>query len=244
MAIAVAYFRTTRLLLIAAALLAGWLSSSAVPADDEQHDNKPRDYERYALSNAGDPERGRTLFRDAKRTRCNACHKIENDGGDVGPPLTAIGGKFDRPHLIESVLEPSRQIVEGFRATVVQTNDGRTLSGIVRQESDTELILIDGKAERQTIAKSDIAERAASPVSLMPAGLADQLSPEEFADLIAYLERLRTGPADFGAGVSGPIRLPPGFSVRTIATGISGATASRRPATGGSSSANRPAPCE
>ena len=76
-----------------------------------------RPFEQQALTTVGDPQRGRELFVNETKTKCAACHKVSGQGGEAGPDLTHIGGKFDRPHLIESLLEPSRQIVEGFRTT-------------------------------------------------------------------------------------------------------------------------------
>ena len=64
-------------------------------------------------------------------------------GGDIGPDLSDVGGKYERALLIESVLDPSRQIVEGYRPTIVATADGRVLSGLVKGESVEELTLVD-----------------------------------------------------------------------------------------------------
>src|SRR5436309_13264957 len=85
---------------------------------------------------------------------------------------------------------------------------------------------MNAEEKQLTIPVRDIESRVASKVSLMPAGLADGLSPAEFTDLIAYLESLRTGPTPTpGQGVSGPLLLPPGFTADVVATGLSGVTA-------------------
>jgi mono/diheme cytochrome c family protein len=68
---------------------------------------------RFARAHEGDAARGREVFADAERAACIGCHRVRGEGGDVGPDLSNIGGKFGREHLVESVLEPSRQIVEG-----------------------------------------------------------------------------------------------------------------------------------
>jgi putative heme-binding domain-containing protein len=166
------------------------------------------------------------LFNDPQRGRCAACHRVGLEGPEIGPVLSSIGGKFDRPHLIESLLEPSRQIVEGFRSNVIETNDGRVLTGIVQEESAEHLLLADKDGKLNRLALVEVAHRRASDVSLMPADLVDQLSASEFTDLIAYLETLVGESADqFGSAVRGPVRLPDGFSVRTLVTGLSGAVA-------------------
>ena len=148
------------------------------------------------------------------------------EGGDIGPDLSDVGGKYERALLIESVLDPSRQIVEGYRPTVVATTDGRVLSGIVKGESANELTLVDAEGRRQVVRKSEIEKRMSDHTSLMPDGLAAGLSPRDFADLIAYLEGLRSaGQGTPGSGITGPISLPPGFSSERVAAGITGATA-------------------
>ena len=119
-----------------------------------------------------------------------------------------MGGKYERALLIESVLDPSRQIVEGYRPTVVATTDGRVLSGIVKAESEKELTLVDAEGRRHVVRKAEIEKRMSDHTSLMPDGLAAGLSQRDFADLIAYLDGLRTaGQGSPGSGVAGPISL-------------------------------------
>lgn len=210
-------------------ILAAWLAAAPCPlhADETRAaETAIRALERYALTHAGDANRGRDLFRQEKTTRCLVCHKVGDEGGTVGPNLSAIGGKFDRPHLIESILEPSRQIVEGYRAALVSLADGRTITGVVAERSNDGIVLLDAEARRHVIAAGEIDRRRESDVSLMPDGLWRDLSPQDLADLVAYLETLRTGHrADFGGGVRGPIVLAKGYEVRVVATGFDGATA-------------------
>jgi putative heme-binding domain-containing protein len=183
-------------------------------------------YEQHALTHEGNAARGREIFLRESVTKCVVCHKVSEQGGEVGPDLSHIGGKFGRPHLIESLLEPSRQIVEGYRTAVVQTIDGAMHTGIVKEQSETQIALLDTAGKRSVIETSQIAGRKDSPLSLMPVGLMEQLEPEEFTDLVAYLETLRAGGKPTpGAGITGPISVPEGFRVRTVATGLSGATA-------------------
>ncbi len=183
-------------------------------------------YEQYALTHTGDSERGRAIFRDEKRTRCIACHRTGEEGGELGPDLSRIGGKFDRPHLIESLLEPSRQIVEGYRATTVVTNEGEAITGVLRDDSNENLTLVDAELKTHVIPSPRIRTREMSEISLMPAGITETLSSAELTDLVAYLETLRPGGKEkFGGGVVGPVRLPDGFRIRTVATGLTGATA-------------------
>jgi putative heme-binding domain-containing protein len=183
-------------------------------------------YIRYARNHPGDAPRGRTLFFDLKRAACARCHRANGEGGDIGPDLSDIGGKYERALLIESMLDPSRQVVEGYRVTTLATTSGRILSGIVKAESAGEVTLVDAEGHRHVIAKSEVSERKLIATSLMPDGVTVGLSPEQFADVVSYLESLRSaGQGTPGSDIRGPIALPPGFSSEWVATGITGATA-------------------
>lgn len=180
----------------------------------------------YALNHSGDPKRGAELFRTLRSASCAACHRVREQGGDVGPDLSLIGGKFDRAHLVESILEPSRQIVEGYRTTILALADGRVLTGIIREESADSVTLVDAAGQRHRVAKSRIDERRLSDISLMPEGLANDLTPRQFTDLIAYLESLRNGRKPTpGESITDPLTLPPGFTAVPLATGLTGVTA-------------------
>jgi putative heme-binding domain-containing protein len=189
-------------------------------------DSDRAEYVRYALTNRGDPNRGRAVFNDVAVAGCVRCHTTNGERNSIGPDLSDIGGKFGREHLIESVLEPSRQIVEGYRSTIVATQDGRVLTGLVKSETNDELTLLDAEARPQTIPKREINERKFTEVSLMPDGLTAKLSLVQFADLVAYLESLRSSaPATPGSNLSGPVTLPSGFTMTKVGGGLTGLTA-------------------
>jgi putative heme-binding domain-containing protein len=178
-----------------------------------------------AMNQGGDPKRGEVVYLSAAG-RCAACHKVHGQGADFGPDLSQIGGKFDRTHLIESILDPSAEISQGYHATIIATQSGRVLTGIVKSESATAVTLSDVEGKQITIPLRDIESREVSKMSLMPTGLADGMTPAEFTDLIAYLASLRTGRSPTpGEGISAPLTLPEGFKVEVVATGITGATA-------------------
>ncbi len=186
---------------------------------------KQLNYEQYALRQPGDPKNGKKLFDDTKRTKCGVCHKIAGKGGDVGVDLTKIGGKFDRPHLIESLLEPSRQIVEGYQTSVVLTDSGKTYSGIQKERDDKQIVLMDAEGKRHTIQRDEIEDIELSTVSIMPEGLEKELSLDEFTDLIAYLESLRPDREKRGGGLRGPVSLPDEYEIETVITGLDAAVA-------------------
>jgi putative heme-binding domain-containing protein len=132
-----------------------------------------------------DPARGRELYRRAE-LRCVACHRIDREGGRVGPNLTAIGSAAQPDYLLDALLEPAKSVKEGYGALVVVTADGQVTSGIPVSRSDTELVLRDALDKEVRLQLADVEEEAPGS-SLMPAGLVDTLSPEEIADLVGYL---------------------------------------------------------
>ena len=183
-------------------------------------------YARHALANRGDAARGRAVFEDSKGAACARCHRVRGSGGAVGPDLSNIGGKYAREHLIESVLDPSRQIVEGYRPTILALDDGRVLTGLIKTETAACLTLVDAEAREWVVARPEIQERKFADVSIMPWGLTDKLSKEQFADLIAYLESLRDRDQPTpGSGTIGPVKLPPRFELSKVVGGLNAATA-------------------
>lgn len=132
-------------------------------------------------------------FAEGKRAfsaaRCIVCHRYGGDGGATGPDLTQAGGRFQLKDLVEAIVEPSRVVSDQYKASVVQTDDGKVVTGrIVAEDADAITIVTDPEDATKfaRIPRSSIEELVASPVSLMPAGLLDQLNDEEVLDLIAY----------------------------------------------------------
>jgi putative heme-binding domain-containing protein len=187
--------------------------------------SNPDTLRRAAMNMGGDPKRGKAIYL-SESAKCTTCHKVHGQGGEVGPDLSQVGGKLDRTHLIESILDPSAEILQGYHAAVLETKSGRTLTGIVKAESSTGVTLLDAEGKFTTIAHGDIESREVSKVSLMPAGIGDSITPPEFTDLIAYLTTLRTGREPTpGEGSSGALTLPEGFRADVVASGLNGATA-------------------
>jgi putative heme-binding domain-containing protein len=200
------------------------IAAMAVAADGPKKAD-PDALRQAAMNNGGNAERGKAVFASVKAA-CATCHKAQGVGGDTGPDLSQIGGKFDRTHLIESVLDPSAEILQGYQTTAIETKSGRVYNGIVKSESSTAVTLADAQGNLTTIPLRDIESRAVSKLSLMPVGLAEVMTPAEFTDLIAYLESLRTGRKPTpGEGVTGTLTLPAGFRAEVVAAGLTGATA-------------------
>ena len=98
---------------------------------------------------------------------------------------------YKRADLITSIHEPSKTIALGFEQFLITTTAGDLFAGAIRQETnDTVTVLgVDGQAH--VVKKADIKSRSAVETSLMPAGLTLGLKPEDFTDLLAYLESLK-----------------------------------------------------
>lgn len=152
-------------------------------------------YRAEALKGQGKPDRGKILFSDLKGLACIKCHSVNKNGGSVGPELSSVGAKYPRDELITAVLYPSAKISSGYEPAVFALNDGRVFTGIVKNETKEAIEILDDNAKLIRIHADQIEERKRSDVSLMPNGLAQGISPQDFADLIGFLETLREVPA-------------------------------------------------
>ena len=149
--------------------------------------NRPLNLEGFeAAMEGGDAEKGRQLFLYKGELACQRCHQIGEAGGIVGPALHDIGVKKDRKYLLESLIFPNRQIAEGFETLVVTLHSGKTLTGILKAESATELTLLAADGQTLKVKKSDIDERQKG-LSAMPADLPKHLTKSEIRDLIEFL---------------------------------------------------------
>jgi putative heme-binding domain-containing protein len=136
----------------------------------------------------GDAKHGRDVFRRPELA-CIGCHRIGDDGGTIGPSLDAIGSGQPVDFIIGAVLQPQKEIKEGYEAMEVTTKDGRVISGY-RVSDDGNLVIRDIATGGQTrLAREEIASRKLTG-SLMPGGLVDRLSREELRDLFRYLSGL------------------------------------------------------
>ncbi len=131
---------------------------------------------------------------------CAKCHAALDDASPpLGPDLTKLGKETALAHLVESILTPSKVIKTGFETLTLVTDDGKTLTGLLAEDSPDALVLRDlaQEGKRVRILKSHIDERSDKGPSLMPQGLVNQLaSRAEFLDLVCYLAEIaREGPA-------------------------------------------------
>lgn len=143
----------------------------------------------------GDAVRGAAVFHQPL-IACAKCHSVGDPlASPVGPDLAKLGKDITDAMLVESVLDPSKVIREGYESVVVLTVDGRTLAGILTQRDQDGIIIRDPSfGTLTTVAAVDIDEVRKLPVSIMPSGQIDRLaSRQQFYDLMRYLMEIRDG---------------------------------------------------
>jgi quinoprotein glucose dehydrogenase len=144
---------------------------------------------RLALA-GGDAARGRAVFFEKVALSCVRCHKVSDVGGEVGPDLTKIAADKTREYLLESLVDPNKAIARGFETAVLTLDDGRSVSGIVKNQTDKELTLVNAEAQTLVVATAEILERTTGQ-SAMPADLMKHVTLLELRDLVEYLSTLR-----------------------------------------------------
>ncbi|OYW76650.1 MAG: hypothetical protein B7Z37_07555 [Verrucomicrobia bacterium 12-59-8] len=135
------------------------------------------------LSMTGDTTRGAKIY----ETLCMVCHRHLDRGNDVGPNLGTIKS-WTAEQILTNVLDPNREVSPNFALYIVETNDGRTLSGLITSETAGNLTLKRADGGTDTVLRSEIKSLTSPGISLMPEGLEAAITPQQMADLIAYLK--------------------------------------------------------
>lgn len=138
----------------------------------------------------GDLENGREIYH-RPNLACVACHKMKGEGiSDIGPDLGSIGASAPMDYIIESLLDPSKKIKEGYRSTSITTTNGNFFGGSIQKEDGNIVLLKTATGAEIVVKKSEIKSRETSKVSMMPSGLTDSLTEGELVDLLSYLVSL------------------------------------------------------
>lgn len=135
---------------------------------------------------AGDIRRGQLIFNGTKAL-CISCHKVGYVGGLIGPDLTKIGNIRSERDILEAIVFPSASFVRSYEPVKVVTAAGRTLNGILKKDAPDEIILVVAADKEERIARADVEEISPSSISIMPAGFDQNMTPQEIADLVAFL---------------------------------------------------------
>lgn len=136
----------------------------------------------------GDVSRGQKLF---TARSCGQCHGGRNA---LGPDLAGSAGRFSRDDLFTAIALPSRDVSSRYQTTIIETYQGKVYSGLIVYESVDGLLLRNATNQTFRIETREIVSRTRSPVSLMPNGLLKDLTPQDYADLYAYLRTLGAPP--------------------------------------------------
>jgi putative heme-binding domain-containing protein len=140
-----------------------------------------------SLRVVGDAARGRALFQE----HCARCHRLGDMGHEVGPDLASLAGRT-RQDLLAQIIDPNASISPGYEDYLVETNDGRWVTGIVARETGNSVTLRRTGGEEDTLLRSQISNMTASSVSSMPEDFEKTLSIPQMADLLAYLKSFAT----------------------------------------------------
>lgn len=143
------------------------------------------------LGMTGDATRGAELFARSTAVTCRNCHRVGDTGGKLGPELTQIAKKLTRPQLLESILEPSKTIEPKYIPHLVETVQGQVYTGLLQSQSKTDIVLRDVQDKEIRIIAADVEQMRPQRVSIMPDLLAKDLTAQQLADLLAYLEGLK-----------------------------------------------------
>jgi putative membrane-bound dehydrogenase-like protein len=138
----------------------------------------------------GDVRRGQAIFM-SQSTACATCHSIGYLGGDIGPDLTRIGAVRQERDLLESIVFPSASFTQSYEPVLVDTTDGDRHSGIARRNDAEEVVLITGATQEVRLPRASVKDMRPGTVSVMPTGLEQQLSPQDIADLLAFMKACR-----------------------------------------------------
>lgn len=179
-------------------ILSPWLFGQA---DEQGWKSVPKEAWATQAREGGDAVRGASIFYQPSLA-CATCHLSRSGMASVGPGLghgqaIANTDRLTDDQLVESILEPSKTIRKGYETTVVRTDEGEVLTGVVLEKGDDFWSLRNANGELVRVKVSEIESSSQSSQSLMPSGLVLQLSTrQQFLDLLKYLMEVRDGGPD------------------------------------------------
>ena len=162
-----------------------------IPADQRPKRLGTKIDPRTILSVKGDAERGRRLFFESSGVQCRSCHAIGGRGDSYGPDLSRIAAKLTRDKLLESILEPSKEIDPKFAGVIVQTDQGAVYSGLLVEKTADAVVLRDAQRAEVRLRAASVQQMATQKTSIMPEQLLQSLTAAEAADLIEFLSTLK-----------------------------------------------------
>lgn len=153
---------------------------AALPADDKLAAFH------WAMA-GGNAENGKKVFVEHPAAACYRCHAVDGGGGKVGPAVDGIATRVTPEYLLESIVNPNASIAAGFENQLIEMNDGSYYAGIIKKETDTEILLNSPEDGILTLDKSEVKSRSRG-ASGMPEGLSDILTKQDLRDIMAFLQ--------------------------------------------------------
>jgi quinoprotein glucose dehydrogenase len=143
----------------------------------------------------GDPARGRDIVLNHSAVYCQRCHKLDGQGGEVGPPLNGLAADPAKDHryFLEAVVLPDARIAKGYETVILLLQDERTVTGVIKSEDETTIRLVTPENQEVVIRKADVESRRKGP-SAMPADLHTKLTRRQLRDVVAFLASLKEPP--------------------------------------------------
>ena len=134
----------------------------------------------------GSAERGKHIY---SKAQCALCHRLGANGLAAGPDLTSLARRFSKREIIESIIHPSEVVSDQYRVMTILTDDGQTFTGMAVENNDGSWLVLQADGKRVRIEKDSVEDIKESELSPMPPQLLDNLSMQEIADLMAFLEQ-------------------------------------------------------
>jgi putative membrane-bound dehydrogenase-like protein len=140
----------------------------------------------------GDPEAGRRIFFQPNGAGCYRCHMVEGRGRAIGPDLTMIGHSQTREHVLESILDPSREIAPLYTVWTITSSNSEPVTGmLLRRDGQSNEIYVDASGQEMKVKEETVTNRIMRSESLMPTGLVQGLTDQELRDVVAFLMQKR-----------------------------------------------------
>ncbi|MDX1961734.1 MAG: c-type cytochrome [Pirellulales bacterium] len=158
------------------------------------------------LKLAGNARRGQGIFMESNAAQCKNCHMVAGQGSTIGPDLSMIGKKYERAALLETILQPSKAISHEYVPYLLETTQGQTYLGFLVEGADSQVTLKDVQGNQIRIPKNEVETLAKQEISLMPELVLKDISAQDAADLLAYLQTLTKGTTVAGSfRILGPL---------------------------------------
>lgn len=160
----------------------------AQPAVLHKLDPKDQAAWRKLADGSGDAAAGERLFFHPKLASCSKCHEYKGRGGKIGPELSTVAKSMTRERLLQSIVDPSREIAPQFTPWTIQASDGTVKTGVyVGEEVDGTVRYADAEGQIFKLHPRDVEDKKTSDKSIMPEGLPAMLTAQELRDLLAFL---------------------------------------------------------